>query len=112
MLIMALLLVMSCTDRHDKHAEPAVLLPEARMVEIITDVQIMEQAINLRRGRSKSIYNLKTHGFKEIFTHYNITDSIFFENVDYYNSTPETMKRIMDSVGANFQRMQDERKVK
>lgn len=112
MLIMALLLVASCTDRQDKQIVPPVLLPEDQMVEIITDIQIMEQAINLRRGRSKSVYNLKTHGFNEIFSHYNITDSIFFENVDYYNNTPIVMKRIMDSVGANFQRMQDERKDK
>lgn len=105
-----LLLFVSCDDKKEMPAAPDHLLSETEMVDIVIDVQIMEQAINLRRGRNQNIYNLKTQGFQAIFSHYGITDSVFYENLDYYNANPEVMKRIMDSVSENFQRMQDERK--
>ena len=98
-----LLIIFSCENK-DHVATPTVVISEPQMVEIITDVQIMENAINLRRGRSQKIVNLKTTGFNEIFKHYNITDSIFYENLDYYNNNPEIMKGIMDSVNAFFER--------
>lgn len=99
-----LLIIFSCENK-DHVATPTVVISEPQMVEIITDVQIMENAINLRRGRSQKIVNLKTTGFNEIFKHYNITDSIFYENLDYYNENPELMKRILDSVSARFEEM-------
>lgn len=110
LLALVLLFSVSCDDKKEVAEVPDVLLSETQMVDIVTDVQIMEQAINLRRGRNQNVYNLKTQGFQAIFSHYEITDSVFYENLDYYNANPELMQRIMDSVSANFQRMQDERK--
>ena len=85
---------------------PSVLLSEQQMVEVMTDVQILEQSINYRRGKNIKITNLKSKGFDAVFSHYGITDSIFLENVDYYNTDPVMMKNIMDSVNMNFERMQ------
>lgn len=105
-----LLLLMSCSDKKTEVTAPSVLLSEPQMVEIMTDVQILENAINYRRGRSISTNNLKTKGFDAIFSHHGISDSIFFENMDYYNDNPEMMKRVMDSVGVRFQEMQKDLK--
>ena len=80
------------------------------MVDVISDVYIIENAINHRRGKGYKITNLKTKGFDAVFTHYGITDSIFSENIDYYNSNPIVMKRIMDSVHANFKEIQQKMK--
>ena len=80
------------------------------MVDVISDVYIIENAINHRRGKGTKITNLKTKGFDAVFTHYGITDSIFSENIDYYNSNPIVMKRIMDSVHANFKNIQQKMK--
>lgn len=104
---------MSCnTKNRETAAQPSVLLSEPQMVEIMMDVQIMENAINYRRGKGMKMYKLKAEGFDAIFSHYGITDSIFIENVNYYNSTPERMKNIMDSVCAHLERMQEELKKK
>ena len=84
---------------------PNLLLSESQMVEIMTDVQILENAINYRRGKNISTNNLKTKGYEALFEHYGITDSVFFENMDYYNDNPVMMKRVMDSVNAKFQKM-------
>ena len=96
---------MSC-DKQTKVTAPNVLLSEPQMVEIMTDVYVLENAISYRRGKGTKITNLKTKGFDAVFTHYGINDSIFSENIDYYNSNPEVMKRIMDSVHANFKEIQ------
>ena len=105
-----LLLLMSCGGRKIEVTTPTVLLSETEMVDVMTDVYIMENAINHRRGKSMKISNLKTRGFDAVFTHYGINDSIFRENIDYYNGTPVVMKRIMDSVHANFKNIQQKMK--
>ncbi len=96
---------MSCDNKQTKVTAPNVLLSEPQMVEIMTDVYILENAINYRRGKSISTNNLKTKGYEALFNHYGITDSVFFENMDYYNDNPVLMKRVMDSVVANFQKI-------
>ena len=101
-----LLLLTSCNGRQSEVTAPTVLLSETEMVDVISDVYIIENAINHRRGKGTKITNLKTKGFDAVFTHYGINDSIFSENIDYYNSNPEVMKRIMDSVHANFKEIQ------
>lgn len=100
-----LLLLMSCGNKQTKVTAPNVLLSEPQMVEIMTDVYILENAINHRRGKSISTNNLKTKGYEALFEHYGITDSVFYENVDYYNDNPVVMKRVMDSVLVNFQKI-------
>ena len=101
---------MSCNGRQSEVTAPTVLLSETVMVDVISDVYIIENAINHRRGKGTKITNLKTKGFDAVFTHYGITDSIFSENIDYYNSNPIVMKRIMDSVHANFKNIQQKMK--
>ena len=96
---------MSCGNKHTNVTAPNVLLSEPQMVEIMTDVYILENAINHRRGKSISTNNLKTKGYEALFEHYGITDSVFYENVDYYNDNPVVMKRVMDSVLVNFQKI-------
>lgn len=96
---------MSCGNKQTKVTAPNVLLSEPQMVEIMTDVYILENAINHRRGKSISTNNLKTKGYEALFEHYGITDSVFYENVDYYNDNPVVMKRVMDSVLVNFQKI-------
>ena len=98
-----MLLLVSCDNKHTKVTTPNVLLSEPQMVEIMTDVYILENAINYRRGKGISSNNLKTKGYEALFEHYGITDSVFLENMDYYNDNPVLMKRVMDSVVANFE---------
>lgn len=91
---------------------PSVLLSESQMVELITDVQIVENAINYKRSTGAKVTDLKTCAYDTVFSHQGITDSIFYENLDYYNKNPKMMKRILDSVMQNFLRYQEEFKKK
>ena len=101
---------MSCNDKQSDVTAPTVLLSESEMVDVMTDVYIIENAINYRRGKGTKITNLKTNGFDAVFTHYGINDSIFKKNVEYYNDSPVVMKRIMDSVNVRFSNIQQKLK--
>ena len=105
-----LLLLLSCDNKKTEVVAPTVLLSETQMVEVMTDIQIIENAINHRKGKGYRTSNLKTKGFDAIFAHYGITDSVFMENLDYYNENPVMMKRVMDAVNVKFKRIQEELK--
>ena len=108
---LVLLLLLSCDNKKTEVTAPSVLLTEEQMIDVMSDVYVLENAINHRRGKGIKVTNLKSKGFDAIFSHYGINDSIFSLNMDYYNENPEKMRLVMDSVNARFQRIQQEQKV-
>lgn len=98
LLVSALAFVVAgCVSRPEKTV-PSVLLTETQMVDVMTDVQIMESAISYKKSAGGQTSYLKTRGFDTIFAHYGINDSIFRENYDYYIEDMDAMQRILDSV--------------
>ena len=77
---------------------PSRLLTEQEMISIMTDVQILEADMNLKKSKGKMIGDMPKEYYSQLFEHYGITDSIFEENMRYYTHDPATMERIMDSV--------------
>ena len=101
------MLLVSCSSEKKKQA-PTVLLSENQMVDVITDVQIMESAIAYKKNINQPTEYMKTIGYDTLFSHYGITDSIFKANmVYYYDVEPLTLVRIYDSVEARLARMKD-----
>ena len=97
---------LSC--RNEKKPAPSVLLSEPQMVDVMTDVQIMEGIISYKRNSNQKTAYIKNIGYDTLFAHYGITDSIFKENLKYYNDVdPYTLIRIMDSVEARLGRMKN-----
>ena len=106
-LILTLFFLVSC-DGRPKRTAPEILLSEEQMVDVMTDVQIMEGIISYKRNSNQKTAYLKTVGYDTLFAHYGITDSIFMENVKYYNDVdPYTLIRIMDSVSIRIERMKN-----
>lgn len=98
----------SCSSEKKKQA-PVVLLSEQQMVDVMTDVQIMEGIVSYKRNSNQKTAYLKTIGYDTLFSHYGITDSIFEENIKYYNDVdPQTLIRIMDSVEVRLGRMKNQ----
>ena len=77
---------------------PSHLLSEQEMIAIMYDVQILEADMNYRKSNGKMIGDMPKEYYQQLFEHYDITDSIFSENMRYYTHDPATMERIMDSV--------------
>ena len=94
--MIAVLSVLSC-DRQ-KNATPEGLLSESQMIDIMTDVQIIEADINSRRAKGMNTDSLSVAFYDQLFEHYGITDSIFSFNLKYYTQNLATLENIMDSV--------------
>ena len=106
-LLFVICLFFSCSSEKKKQA-PTVLLSETQMVDVLTDVQIMEAAIGYKKNINQPTEYLKTIGYDTLFSHYGITDSIFKVNmVYYYDVEPLTLIRIYDSVESRLARMKN-----
>ena len=100
-------LFFSCGNDKKKQA-PTVLLSETEMVDVLTDVQLMESAIAYKKNINQPTEYFKTVGYDTVFSHYGITDSIFKENLTYYYDVePQTLIRIVDSVEARLLKMKN-----
>ena len=90
---------------------PERLLTEREMIDVMTDVQIIEADINLQKSQEheltssdtvkivpKDYVRMSQEYYAQLFEHYGITDSIFEQNMRYYAERPETLEKIMDSV--------------
>lgn len=96
---------MVACDHKDKGFMPERLFTEEEMVDIMTDVQIIEAEINyqksLEREDSSPDTDYKAMAqsyYDQFFEHHGITDTLFLQNIKYYTERPEVLKRIMDSV--------------
>ena len=90
---------------------PERLLTEQEMIDMLTDVQIIEADINYQKNQErdqneedsvktapKDYFKMSREYYDQFFAHYGITDSIFAQNLRYYTKRPEVLGRIMDSV--------------
>ena len=98
---------------------PEHLLSEQEMIDVLTDVQIIEADINYQKNQEqdkteedsikivpKDYFKMSRDYYDQLFTHYGITDSIFDQNIKYYAERPEVLQRIMDSI---VQRLEKEK---
>ena len=91
-----ILSVLSCNRQ--KAYTPEVLLSESQMIDIMTDVQIIEADINSQKTKGLIIGDEPSMYYNQLFKHYGITDNIFSQNLKYYTLDPTTLEKIMDSV--------------
>ena len=97
----------SC-DSEKKKAAPTVFLTESQMVDVMTDVQIMEATISYKKNANQKTEYLRKAGYDTLFAHYGIADSIFKENMTYYYEVePQTLLRVLDSVNTRLARMKN-----
>ena len=98
---------------------PEQLLTEQEMVDIMTDVQIIEADINYQKSCERELESSDTievvpkdyvsisqEYYAQLFEHYGITDSIFEQNMRYYAEQPLVLEKIMDSVTQRLLREQ------
>ena len=107
---MLFVLVAACGNKNESFM-PERLLTEQEMIDVLTDVQIIEADINYQKSDGRNQYevdSVKTapkdyakitrEYYDQLFAHYGITDSIFTQNIRYYTERPVVLERIMDSV--------------
>ena len=112
LVLLSLLFVLAIACGHkDKGFIPERLLSEQEMINIMTDVQIIEADINYQKSQEreqepndtikiipKDYVKMSRDYYVQLFEHYGITDSIFEQNLKYYTERPAELEKIMDSV--------------
>ena len=112
LVLLSLLFVLATACGHkDKGFIPERLLSEQEMINIMTDVQIIEADINYQKSQEreqepndtikiipKDYVKLSRDYYAQLFEHYGITDSIYEQNLKYYTERPAELEKIMDSV--------------
>ena len=112
LVLLSLLFVLAIACGHkDKGFIPERLLSEQEMINIMTDVQIIEADINYQKSQEreqepndtikiipKDYVKMSRDYYAQLFDHYGITDSIFEQNLKYYTERPAELEKIMDSV--------------
>ena len=113
-IILFFVLATAC-GRKDKGYMPERLLTEQEMIEVMSDVQIIEADINYKKSIEreqglphKDYSQLTASYYDQLFAHYGITDSIFSQNIRYYTEHPEVLERIMDSATNSFLRLRSQ----
>ena len=97
---------------------PERLLTQEEMINIMTDVQIIEADINFQKNQMreaeeapKDFRGMTQSYYDQLFEHYGVTDSIFSQNMRYYTGHPDQLEIIMDSVTQRLLRKQAEVKI-
>ena len=118
-IIILLFLLATACGHKEKSFMPERLLTEQEMIDVLTDVQIIEADINYlktqERERKDSIPHtpldpakLSRLYYDQLFEHHGITDSIFIQNIRYYSERPAVLETIMDSVTQRLTKEQSE----
>ena len=115
-IIIGLLLFSACGNK-SKTFVPERLLTEKEMIDVMTDVQIIEADINYQKTQEreqndsvkhqpKDFVKMSKDYYGQLFEHYGITESIFSQNIRYYTERPAVLEKIMDSVVQRLTREQ------
>ena len=115
--VLVLLFVLAAACGRKDSFIPDRLLTEQEMVDIMADVQIIEADINHQKTQErdandsiktepKDFVRISEEYYRQLFEHYQITDSIFTQNIRYYTERPAVLERIMDSIVQRLTREQ------
>ena len=105
--ILFVLLLLTACGHKDKGFMPERLLTEEEMIDVMTDVQLIEAEINYQKSLDReegsatvaADYQAMAQSYyDQFYEHHGITDSIFSQNIRYYTERPTVLERIMDSV--------------
>ncbi len=101
LVLLALLAFSSCNNK-EKVKKPWVFLDEQQMIDVLTDSYLIEAELTQKRSSGTEVAPLQKAYYDQLFEHYEITDTIFQENMNYYTYHPEVLERVMDSVMNRF----------
>lgn len=88
--------------------KPAHLYTRQEMVKIITEVQLLESAVNLKNAQNQNLNKKDTLVYSDLFKKYKTDYVEFTENFNYYSSQPEVLSSIYDDVISELTRKQEE----
>lgn len=103
LLLMAVVLLFSCQDIN-KVERPNDLIPEQKMVEVLTDLSLINSAKNYNR-RMLEATGLRPNEY--LYQKYNIDSLQLVRSTEYYADNPAQLERIYKELQENLNGMRD-----
>lgn len=103
LLTMASSMLLGC--KSDKQDMPEHLLTNDEMIEITTDIQLVEAALSYRRNLGLDFRNTRETYYSLLFEKHDITAKIYEDNLSYYNRNPQRMEKIYEAVLQNLEQI-------
>lgn len=105
--------ISSCQDQLPSVPEPDNLLSEEKMVEILTELTVLESDAQLKYVQTVKYADLLSKSGDSLIKSKGVTPKDFESSMDYYGSRQEEMIQIYQLVNANLveQKKQLEKKV-
>ena len=105
--IITLLVIIVTACSNDKKELPAGVLPHAKMVTVLADIEEAEARMQISgMNLTDSSQNAGYRFYKYIFQKNNITDSVFRKSFSYYSNNLELLDKIYDDVITELSRRQ------
>jgi len=84
---------------------PADIIPQEKMVILMTDVLILESIYNQNKQGNDSTITVRD-SYQNIFRKHGVTDSLFDKSFKFYTDNPEFLKEIYTEVITEISTMQ------
>lgn len=112
-LVMVLLMITSCYEDNKAYSPlPEKLLSQQQMIDVLTELQLVEGRVVLERDKNKDIRNTGQKYNEEVYNAFGITIHQLIENLDYYQDHTDVMVDIYDGVLANITQLQTDVKLR
>ena len=97
-LIISLFIVLAIVSCGKSDKEPKKLLSKSEMINVMTEMQLIDATIELNQNDSNKNRNHVYYYYNVFLKKYNIDSTDLKENFKYYSTKPEVMEEIYDSV--------------
>ncbi|MFI5149040.1 MAG: DUF4296 domain-containing protein [Bacteroidia bacterium] len=77
---------------------PKHLLSQAQMIGVLSEVHLLEAAINLQNTQNLTLHKNDTLAYSDLFKKYKTSYTEFQESFRYYSSKPEQLSLIYEGV--------------
>lgn len=102
--IVLLVVLQSCNSELHGLKKPDNLIPKDQMIELMTDMLILEGHIQTTYSTVNRYYKVMTASGKHYLKSKNVTEKQYEESFIYYTSTHEDYKQMLDKVMENLQK--------
>ncbi len=86
--------------------KPAHLIPKDKMVDIITDMEIIHSVVVYNREHYPEYGSKEKSYYQALFNHYHVTKNQIRDNMEYYISQGNEMAKIYEKVMAKLAKKQ------
>jgi len=105
--LLLLTIFSGCYKEHKlETVKPVNLIPQQKLTQIITDMQLIEAAVEYDKVHGKYHNQLEQEYYHVLFQRYQVNPEQIRESINYYTSEGDVMARIYDKVLSNLSQKQ------